>query len=156
MAFLLYAPFWTGPGSIGALSVERNLFTASIPKVALDLLTSRFGVDSATAQDLVRNAALVLTILVTLGLTVWIFLKGNARNEVERAALVDRTLSASYEVIFFYLAFATLWFQPWYLLWLVALTAPVARMVNANRTILFCMGESPTTSFGISSGCGTR
>ena len=139
MAFLLYAPFWAGPGSIGALS-RKKLFTASIPKVALDLLTSKFGVDSGTAQDLVRNAALGLTILVTLGLTVWIFLKGNARDEVERAALVDRTLSASYEVIFFYLAFATLWFQPWYLLWLVALTAPVARMVNANRTILFCIG----------------
>jgi hypothetical protein len=139
MAVVLYAPFWTGPDSIGALS-RKKLFTASLPKVALDLLTHRFGVNEAVAQDLVRNGAMYLTLLVTLGLTVWVFLKSNTRNERERAALIDRTLNSAYEIIFFYLAFATLWFQPWYLLWLVALTAPVARMANANRTILFCIG----------------
>jgi hypothetical protein len=139
MAMVLYAPFWTGPDSIGALS-RKKLFTASIPKVALDLLTLRFHVSDSTAQWLVRNGALGLTLLITLGLTLWVFLKGNARNEAERSALIDRTLSSAYEVIFFYLAFATLWFQPWYLMWLVALTAPVARMANANRTIFFCIG----------------
>lgn len=139
MAVLLYAPFWTGPGSIGALSREK-LFTASLPKVALDLLTLNFGVNAGVAQDAVRSAAMILTILVTLGLTLWVLLKGEACSEIEREALVSRTLSASYEVIFFYLAFATLWFQPWYLIWLIALTAPVGRMVNANRTILFCLG----------------
>jgi len=139
MALILYAPFWNGPSSIGALG-RQSLFTASIPKVALDLLTLRLHVDDGQAQSLVRGTALGLMLLVTLGLTLWVFLKGNARNETERAALVDRTLSALYEVIFFYLAFATLWFQPWYLMWLVALTAPVARTVNENRTLLFCIG----------------
>lgn len=139
MAIVLYAPFWTGPDSIGALG-RKKLFTASLPKVALDLLTHRFGINDAQAQDLVRNGAMGLTLLVTLGLTLWVFLKGGARNNAERDALVDRTLSSAYEVIFFYLAFATLWFQPWYLLWLIALTAPVARMANFNRTIFFCVG----------------
>lgn len=139
LAVVLYAPFWRGTESVGALG-RKSLFTASIPKVALDILHFDRGMDEQVAQTLVRNGALALTLLVTLGLTVWVFMKGKARTGPERAALVDRTLRAFYEVIFFYLAFATLWFQPWYIVWLIALTAPVARDSYANRTILFCIG----------------
>lgn len=139
MALVLYAPFWAGTESVGALS-RKKLFTASLPKVALDLLTGNLNVDDAAAQGLVRNTALVLTLLVVLAFSVRIFLAGDARTEGGRKALVGRTLGALYEVIFFYLAFATLWFQPWYLMWLVALTAPVARFSNVTRTVLFCIG----------------
>jgi hypothetical protein len=78
--------------------------------------------------------------LVALAWTVAVFLTPYARNGAGRHKLVDRTLVAFYEIVFFYLAFASLWFQPWYLLWLVALTAPLARYTNATRTILFCIG----------------
>ena len=54
--------------------------------------------------------------------------------------MVNRTLRAFYEITFVYLAFATLWFQPWYLMWLIALTAPLASFTYAYRTILFCIG----------------
>ncbi|HYP20846.1 MAG TPA: hypothetical protein VEY08_12295, partial [Chloroflexia bacterium] len=93
-----------------------------------------------TAESLVRNGALALVGLVTLGLALRVFRGRNAVTLAERDRLMDRTLGGFYEVIFVYLAFGTLWFQPWYLMWLVALTAPVARYVNANRTLLFCMG----------------
>jgi hypothetical protein len=139
LAVVLYAPFWQGTESVGALS-RKKLFTASLPKVWLDMLQLDQGISEQTAQTIVRNAALGLVLLVTLGLTIWVFLKGSARTAPERQALLDRTLRAFYWVIFVYLAFATLWFQPWYLMWLVALTAPVARKSYANLTLLFCIG----------------
>ncbi len=139
LAVVLYARFWEGPQTVGALA-RQSLFTASIPKVILDTLTENFHIESGEAQSLVRNVALGLVVLVTLALSLRILLKGNATTPYERQALISRTLSAFYEIIFVYLAFATLWFQPWYLMWLIALTAPVARLENAHRTILFCIG----------------
>jgi hypothetical protein len=139
LAVMLYWPFWQGTGTIGALG-RQSLFTASLPKIVLDMLVYDLGVrPEETAQTWVRYAALLLTALVTLGWTAYVFLSRYARTREERHALLDRTLVACYEIVFFYLAFASLWFQPWYLIWLVALTAPVARFTNANRTILFCI-----------------
>jgi hypothetical protein len=143
LAFVMYAPFWTGPDSIGALG-RRQLFTASIPKVVLDAIVREAGLTTSSqinsAQTLVRNAALLLIGAIAIVLAGRIFLMGNARTPQERSRLVAHTLGAFYEIVFFYLAFATLWFQPWYLIWLVALTAPVALYTNANRTVLFCIG----------------
>lgn len=135
----LYAPFWQGPQSIGALG-RQNLFTASIPKVTVDILVGNYGVTNANAESFVRTAALGLVAALTLLLALSIFRMGNAETPQERSRLVGRTLVAFYEIIFAYLAFATLWFQPWYLMWLVALTAPLASYTNANRTLLFCIG----------------
>ena len=39
-----------------------------------------------------------------------------------------------------YLAFATLWWQPWYLVWLVALAALLPSRLIHERTLLFCFG----------------
>lgn len=139
LAVVLYAPFWQGTQSIGALG-RQTLFTASIPRVLLDVMVVNLGMAQGTAQTLVRNGAFLFIGIVALALALRLFLSDNADTPAARRALVRRTLSSFYEVIFFYLAFATLWFQPWYLLWLVALTAPVARFANANRTVLFCIG----------------
>jgi len=73
-------------------------------------------------------------------LAFWVWRTPNANTREGRAVLLQRTLIAFYEIIFAYLIFASLWFQPWYLLWLVALTAPVARMEYVYRTLLFCFG----------------
>ncbi|MDQ3927857.1 MAG: hypothetical protein M3328_01790 [Chloroflexota bacterium] len=139
LAVAFYAPFWQGWQSIGALG-RQSLFTASIPAVLQGALVRQFGLDVTTSQSLVRNGALALVALVTLWLTWRVFRSRNAVTAVQRDRLVDRTLSSFYEIIFVYLAFATLWFQPWYLMWLVALTAPLARYTYANRTLLFCIG----------------
>jgi ABC-type uncharacterized transport system permease subunit len=40
-----------------------------------------------------------------------------------------------------YLVVASLWFQPWYILWLIALTVPLAAQnTYVVRTLLFCLG----------------
>ncbi|MGA7730729.1 MAG: hypothetical protein WCD37_05600 [Chloroflexia bacterium] len=139
LAMIFYAPFWTGPESI----MPRNrgtLFTASIPKVILDTLVRDFGWSEGIAQWYVRNVAYGIVALVALGLAVWVWRTPNATTPEGRGILLRRTLIAFYEIIFAYLLVASLWFQPWYLLWLVALTAPVARMAYVHRTLLFCIG----------------
>ncbi len=87
-----------------------------------------------------RNTAYGLVALIVLGLAAYIFRSRNAVTPEDREKLVGRTLGAFYEIIFAYLAIAALWFQPWYLMWLVALTAPMAKLVNVHRTLLFCIG----------------
>jgi hypothetical protein len=136
---VLYAPFWTGLDSI--LPRNRgNLFTASIPKVIVDAMVRNAGVSEATAQYFVRNTAYTLVALVAVGLAIYILRSPNATTPQAREKLVGTTLGAFYEIIFAYLILAALWFQPWYIMWLVALTAPVAGLAYANRTILFCIG----------------
>ncbi|HKP53911.1 MAG TPA: hypothetical protein VJ183_14820 [Chloroflexia bacterium] len=138
MAVVLYAPFWEGPQSIGALG-RQSLFTASLPKVLADWLAFDVGMGDRAAQSLVRYGALTLVGLVVVALSLRLFLGRNARTLDERHELVGRTLRSFYEIIFVYLAFATLWFQPWYLMWLIALTAPIASFTYAHRTLLFCI-----------------
>ncbi len=139
LAVILYLPFWQGPQTIGALG-RQSLFTASMPTLSFLLLESNLHISTEAAKEIARNASLVLTAITVIGLTLFVFLKGNARTAPERRTLVFRTLGAFYEMIFIYLAFANLWFQPWYLIWLVALTPFVALYTNANRTVLFCIG----------------
>jgi hypothetical protein len=157
LAILLYAPFWVGPESIGALG-RQTLFTASIPKVVLDWLVFQMGVAEPLAQGIVRWGALALVGLAVAVATLWVLLwrprvpddgaerryelraSSHETTDGARSPLLARTLPAFYEIIFVYLAFATLWFQPWYLLWLVALTAPLASYTHSMRTLLFCVG----------------
>lgn len=139
LALISYAPFWTGIESI----LPRNratLFTASIPKVVLDYLTVDFKVPDAIAQAWVRNTAYAIVALVALGLAVWVLRTPNATTPEGRSILLRKTMISFYEIIFTYMIVASLWFQAWYLLWLVALTAPTLSLARVNRMILFCIG----------------
>jgi hypothetical protein len=49
-------------------------------------------------------------------------------------------LRAAHDLTFVYLAFATLWWQPWYLVWLVALAALLPSRLLHERALLFCYG----------------
>ena len=133
LAIMLYGPFWTGLQSVGALG-RQTLFTASIPKVILDWLTLNMGIETTLAQGIVRWSALALAGISSLAIALWVLLSQNAKRKTQNS------LKAFYEIIFVYLACATLWFQPWYLLWLVALAAPLASITHANRALLFCVG----------------
>jgi hypothetical protein len=140
LAAAFYAPFWTGLDSITPRD-RWTLFTASIPKVVLDSLVRDFGLGEGEAEWYVRNAAYAIVALVALGLAVWVWRSRNAVTPEGRSALVGRILVAFYEITFVYLVVASLWFQPWYLLWLIGLTVPLAyRPQYVTRTLLFCVG----------------
>ncbi len=134
-AFLLtvlvcYAPFWGGPQTIGALA-RRDLFTASIPNSLKEWLTPMLG--TGPAADLVRSAATDIVGLTVLGVTIWLL---RSTRPGDRAVILDRLFRACYLIFFVYLVGGTLWFQPWYQSWLVALTPLPARIGYSKRTLV--------------------
>jgi hypothetical protein len=133
---LVYAPFWAGPRTIGALA-RQDLFTASLANSLKDTLLERFGVDEAQAMDLARSAATLIVGVTVVGCALWLLYvtRGRARNDV-----LDATYSAAYTVFFVYLVFGTLWFQPWYQGWLIALTPLTARLATGKRTLVMNAG----------------
>ncbi|MCL5960358.1 MAG: hypothetical protein M1358_13790 [Chloroflexi bacterium] len=120
---LFYLPFWSG---LETLSVDRreNMFTASLPTLVLTYLLPEIG-DGTTQQLISRVAATTLAVFVAV--QVW-----RSRRET------SSTIRLSFEVLFFYLVFVCLWFQPWYLMWLIALAALLPSMDIAHRTVIFC------------------
>jgi apolipoprotein N-acyltransferase len=50
---------------------------------------------------------------------------------------LERTIAAAYRIILVYLFFACLWFQPWYLIWLLTLAALRPRLDIAHLSMLF-------------------
>jgi len=123
LVVLLHAPWWEGWRSLGWLARE-NLFTSSFATLAVLTLQRRVE-DVELARGLVRNAVLGLFGLFYAWQVVR--LRGERRRFVE----------GLYWTVFVFLCFAVLWFQPWYVVWLVALGAIVASAGVARLTTLF-------------------
>ena len=116
-----YMPFWQGPATL-AVQQRDALFTASIPALIKLTLESRLGVPDARLVGLVFLAAFGVYCLIE----AWRLAPGVA-------ALV----AAGYRVTLIYLLFACLWFQPWYLIWLLALAAIRPVVDIAHLSMLF-------------------
>jgi hypothetical protein len=123
LVVLLHAPWWEGRRSLGWLA-RQDLFTSSVGTLAALTLQRLLG-DVELARGLVRNAVLVLFGLFYLCQLVR--LRGDTRGFVE----------GLYWTVFVFLCFAVLWFQPWYVIWLVAAGALVASVGVARLTTLF-------------------
>ncbi len=123
LVVLLHAPWWEGRRSLGWLA-RQDLFTSSFATLAV-LTLQRLTADAELARGLVRNAVLVLFGLFYLWQLVR--LRGETRGFIE----------GLYWTVFVFLGFAVLWFQPWYVIWLVALGAVVASVGVAKLTMLF-------------------
>jgi hypothetical protein len=146
LAVVAYAPFWHGTATIGALA-RGTLFTASIPKVVVDFLAEQLvlrdpSLDLAAAmpqaEGWVRSVAAGLAVGWMLVQTLRIIWAGQA--QPDRTALLTTGYRAMYEILFVTLLFATLWFQPWYLQWLIALTPLTFSTAAIGRTLLFTLG----------------
>jgi len=123
LVVLLHAPLWEGWRSLGWLARE-DLFTSSFAALAV-LALRQFVDDVELVRGLVRYAALGLFGLFY----VWqlVRVRGDTRHFV-----VDL-----YWTVFALLVIAVLWFQPWYVVWLVALGALVPSLAIGRLTILF-------------------
>jgi hypothetical protein len=131
----LYAPFWAGYDTFFFLS-RGNWFTASIPTMLREFLRQWF---------LYEDAGRLAGTLVGLGFTAFVALRlsllwRQEQREHTPADTWEPWLGAAHDVTFVYLAFATLWWQPWYLTWLVALAALVPSRLVHERALLFCYG----------------
>jgi hypothetical protein len=135
LAALLYAPFWGGLDTFYFLS-RGNWFTASIPTMLRELLRQWYPFEEAgrLAATLVGLSFAAFTVVRLV--LLW--------REERHDGVVESSwlpwLRAAYDITFVYLAFATLWWQPWYLVWLVALAALLPSRLIHERTLLFCYG----------------
>lgn len=149
MALLIYAPFWDGTNTFMALKFQANQFTDSVPSLILHWLGSHAGFGAA---DVIKasygpgyfgTAVDPHTIIVAKTLAYLLFLGAYAYIGwglyKRRAALhPDDLATAAFSVVFAYLIFAVLWFQPWYLLWLIPLGALTAG-VRSRTTLIFTL-----------------
>lgn len=136
VAVVLYLPFWVGPSTIGALA-RQDLFTASIANSLKDTLAGPLGLGEARAMNLVRQGSTWLVSVWVLGTVAWLLLRTRPG---DHGAILDAMFRAAYSIFFVYLVFGTLWFQPWYQGWLVALTPLTARLPLAKRTLVMNAG----------------
>jgi hypothetical protein len=111
VAALVYLPVTTGPNPFGNLSAHQDLFTTSFAAIGVFLV--REVVNVASAQMLVLRISLVLF----AGVLLWILAE-------VRAAFASLT-GATFLAFLALLLIATIWFQAWYLVWMLAL-APLA------------------------------
>ena len=131
----LYAPYWEGTRTLHFLT-RGNWFTASLPTMLREYLRGWLELEEAgrTAATMVA-AIFAVFVAIRLGWFWW-----QQRRRAFAAGDWDGWLAAAHDVTFGYLAFACIWWEPWYLTWLVALAALVPRRVLHDRALLFCYG----------------
>jgi hypothetical protein len=122
VAVAIYAPLWQGPETLAGLFALDNRFTASpaaIVKLALEASAGR-----EPAEWLTRNAFALLFLAVYLTL-------------LRRTGRVEYSLYESlFAAIACFLILGTLWFQPWYVTWLIAL-APLVGEARRRQAIVW-------------------
>ncbi len=124
LALMLQAPFFAGPSSlVGGIPNIGSQFTASLATVLRDELSPFLGIDHAAQTA--RLAAYGLFAAFYLW-RLWC-LHGTFESLVYE----------SYQVFFFYLVIAAVWFQPWYVVWLVPLGALLVSSFVVERTVIF-------------------
>jgi hypothetical protein len=135
LAVALYAPFWRGPDTLYFLS-RGNWFTASLATMLRELLRQTYPFEEAGRLSAMLVGMGYAAFTVARLALLW----RQERGETTADADWLPWLTAAYDVTFVYLAFATLWWQPWYLVWLVALAALLPSRLVHERTLLFCYG----------------
>jgi hypothetical protein len=106
------------------LAGRSDLFTHSLPTIVSTVLRLR-GLEETTARAVARTAALAALVAWYL-LQLW-------RTWRKPSSAILR----AYDTVLFLLLFATLWFQPWYVTWLVALSALRPRDTTPPQAGLF-------------------
>ena len=125
VAAIVYAPLWQGSQTIAGVLALDNRFTASpaaIVKLALEQ-----GVGRQPAEWLTRN------LFGALFLGVYLMLLRRAARERDAT---PETMLAAIAVL---LTLGTLWFQPWYVIWLIVL-APLAGKQWRSMAVVWSAG----------------
>ncbi|GAB4210681.1 MAG: hypothetical protein OHK0022_44130 [Roseiflexaceae bacterium] len=127
---LAYAPFWAGLDTFRAFGDRGTLFTASWLAVLQAWLVEQRLMEQGSAQQLASVLALALLVVGVL----W----SMARAWIEPRAVVRHCLW----LMLWFLLVCNTWFQPWYLLWALALVAlqPQRTAMVAVVGIFCCTG----------------
>lgn len=119
-----YAPFWQG---LNTLSIARraNLFSTSLPAVFYQMLDSILG----------ENQSAIFVSVTALCLT---FAYAVVQSWRARFDLSWRSFpKAAFMIVLFYLLLTCLWFQQWYVIWLVGLAALMPGSWTAFLAVVF-------------------
>lgn len=136
LVVLAYAPFWVGAGTLRNFSDRGTLFTTSWLAVLQAPLSLRADAPSTGAPNLLSMLAppqMVQSLTVSLGLgllvagVLWASWRSwEAPRDLARHALW---------LLLWFLFLCNTWFQPWYLLWAVALLAIQPWRAAATRVV---------------------
>jgi len=126
-----YLPVWNGLSTLALDQRSRN-YTTSLPTGLRLLLEPIYGSNWQLSYQHVSYIAGGL-LLLWLGFQAWQLWSGSTTLMV-----------ACFEVFFFYLMFCCLWFQPWYLLWLITLAPLTGSWWIAMRMIIFSATAAST------------
>lgn len=130
----LYAPYWEGRASLPFLD-RGGWFTASPATLVRELFRTWYDLEQAG-----KVAALLCGMLFAV-VALLLLVRFVARQlRQPPATLVPAVIEAGYQLFFAYLVIACLWWQPWYLLVLLALAALSGEAARAVRANLFCLG----------------
>ncbi len=126
LLWLAYSPFWQG---IETLSIDRraHLFSASLPAALFRTLEPSLGKD--TAGTLVSTIAAVLM----LGYSLWRAWKDRRENSLLGLS------QAVFDILLFYLLLTCLWYQQWYGIWLITVSAVLSPGHRARLGALFSL-----------------
>lgn len=129
VTILFYVPFWQGLSTLDGLWALNNRFTASLAAIMKLSLESFWG--ASAAEALTRN------FFGLMFLVLYVYLLFTAPTD-------EHTLHYHlFKVFALFLLLPTLWFQPWYIVWVVAL-APLADVHAQRMTIVWSAGALST------------
>lgn len=114
MVVVAYAPFWEGLATLDTARNQATIVANSPAAVATRLLAHV--VTLATAERIARGVFGSVFGLLYVGVLWWLWRR-------RRPFEFESALAAMTTALFFYLAVAAFWFQPWYLVWLLPLAA---------------------------------
>jgi hypothetical protein len=126
LVFLSLSPYWHG---LKTLTIQRrqSLFTASVPSTLFNALdVYRPELNAAEVAKMISLAAFGLTVLFALAQAL----------RAGRGQPWERFTQSAFNVLVFYLLITNLWFQQWYVLWLIGL-APLLQGRARYLAILF-------------------
>ncbi|RLC61909.1 MAG: hypothetical protein DRI80_07625 [Chloroflexota bacterium] len=119
---LLYLPFWEGRQII-TVGRRLGMFTSSFPTLLMLLLRFRLPQESA---KLIASSLATVVFATFYAWQMW-KLRGS----------VESLIRTSYALTLFFLLFICLWFQPWYIIWVIALAALLSQPDAICQSALF-------------------
>ena len=135
-AAALYVPYMAEGDTLESLALrpfrQADLFTTSIPALISFVMEKHW--EQPAVQSLVRRAAMGGWALYVAWETwrLWRRRPGETGRSPAGAFA-----AAGYRILLYFLLFACLWFQPWYLVWLLALAPLLGPGADAGILIVF-------------------
>jgi hypothetical protein len=132
---VLYAPYYTPGQAWEDLALrpfhQADLFTTSLPAVI------SFKLEDYMARDEAQRVARDLAMAGWAVFTIWQIWRLWRDPAGQGAAGIAPLARRSYLVLLYFLLFACLWFQPWYLVWLLALAPLLGPSPHAVAIVMF-------------------